>query len=333
MASKKASNKTREAGSASQPDLFFKLITREDAVQVGIQPTETEIQFSTRADLVLVVPPGVVLENTLFDFFRATNVLEFKGEADPFTLREFIRNSLRTEWLFLQSTDPNFDRFLNVIISSRLPRRFLQQVQKRGITFKQTPGRPWLWRGAVGFQDVAIVVCRDLPLEDIYYDWLIFAPADNPKWRSVVAKLISEGNQRLLQTVQTLRPKEFNMLTKSLEEMVNEAIADGFITPEEGERALGKGEKIEPSLEETTVGGLLSIDEDYPHLLPKVLGALTPEARLAGMTAEDRLTGLTAEELSGGLEKLSDTEKAKLLQLLEAQVGKPGQKKKKSSQK
>jgi hypothetical protein len=39
------------------------------------------MQYSSLADLVLVVPPGLSLEGTMFDFFRASNVIEFKTEV------------------------------------------------------------------------------------------------------------------------------------------------------------------------------------------------------------------------------------------------------------
>lgn len=66
-----------EKQNLSAPDLIFKLLTRQDAIQAGLVPVETELQYSTRTDLVLDVPPGLDLTGTAFDFFRAKNVVEF----------------------------------------------------------------------------------------------------------------------------------------------------------------------------------------------------------------------------------------------------------------
>jgi hypothetical protein len=51
----------------------------------------------------------------------------------------------------------------------------VEESTGRGIIFNKTAGKKWLYTARVGFQDVAIVVCRDLPLEPKFYKWLIFA--------------------------------------------------------------------------------------------------------------------------------------------------------------
>jgi hypothetical protein len=51
---------------SSRPDPFFKLLTRLEAEELGLQAVETELQFTTRADLTLAVPPGLNLEGTFF---------------------------------------------------------------------------------------------------------------------------------------------------------------------------------------------------------------------------------------------------------------------------
>ncbi len=67
---------------AGRPDPLFKRLTRDEAERVGLEATETQLQFSPRADLILTVPPGVNTDGTLFDFFRRVNVIEFKGESE-----------------------------------------------------------------------------------------------------------------------------------------------------------------------------------------------------------------------------------------------------------
>ncbi len=65
---------------SGRPDPFFKVITRQEAEQLGIEASESELH-STRTDMVLKVPPSVVLEGTMFDFFQAHNVIEFKEKV------------------------------------------------------------------------------------------------------------------------------------------------------------------------------------------------------------------------------------------------------------
>jgi hypothetical protein len=102
-----------EEGS-SRPDPVFKLITSEEAKAVGLVVKQSEIQYSTRTDLILTVPEGVSTENTLFDFFRGANLVEFKSENDPLTLQEFTRNEVRTGIWFLQSGAEDYDNILNM---------------------------------------------------------------------------------------------------------------------------------------------------------------------------------------------------------------------------
>lgn len=44
-----------KVGPPAFPDPIFKLVTRQQAEFLGLQPLDSEIQFTTRADLVLVV--------------------------------------------------------------------------------------------------------------------------------------------------------------------------------------------------------------------------------------------------------------------------------------
>lgn len=76
-------------------------MTQKEAAQLGLQANDSEIQYSTRADLMLTVPDGLNLDSTMFDFFRWINVIEFKGQNDQLDLEEYIRNELRTDLIFL----------------------------------------------------------------------------------------------------------------------------------------------------------------------------------------------------------------------------------------
>ena len=274
----------------ARPDPYFKFITRLEAMQIGLLTSETELQYSTRTDLVLTVPPGLSLKGTLFDFFRSINVIEFKSQSDPLNLREYVRNELRTDLILLQSKDEEFNNILNVLVVSRFPQRFLDYARSKGIIFEPAAARPWLWRNQVGFQNVVIVVCRDLPLEPLYYPWLIFAPTDSRKWREFVLRLLAERNAFFLEKLENMRPKEYKEMAQKF---IETARAQGLvITPEEEAEleqahadALAQPSDPEflASLEDLDIDAigvwLGPVIEEKPEKLVQKLAKLTPEQK------------------------------------------------------
>jgi len=289
------------------PDPLFKVVTRAQAKNLGLVVEDSELQFTTRADLVLSVPPGVNLEGTLFDFFRPWVMLEFKGENDQLTLPKFIINEVRTSIQFLQNKAEDFTEILNLIVSARRPDAFFKLAKANGINFKRNKERPWLWQAQVGFQTVVVVVCRDLPLEQRYYEWLIFSPSDNQKWRQCVRALVKEGNYNLLSIVRQLKPKEYNMI--SYGEFLELIGPKGSLSPEEQARIAE--EQIEG--EQFALKTLAQTNLEW---LAKVLNVLEPEQRLAGLEPEQRLAGLEPEQR---LEGLTPEQRQQLLELLSSQ--------------
>lgn len=77
---------------------------------------------------------------------------------------------MRTSLKFLQSKDEDFENYLNLIVSARVPQAFLDRAARQGVKFEQDPERAWLWRSKVGFQSVVIVACIELPVEERYYN-------------------------------------------------------------------------------------------------------------------------------------------------------------------
>jgi hypothetical protein len=84
----------------------------------------------------------------------------------------------------------------------------------------------------VGFQRVALVICRDLPVEKRFYNWLLFAPSDSKKWEAFVRQLHLEGEIELLDFAKKLRPKEFVMIKMSADELWELVRQEGGLTPE-----------------------------------------------------------------------------------------------------
>ena len=307
-----------------RPDPIFKLIFRQTATAIGLQLLDTEFQYSTQADTVAIVPPGVKLENTLFDFFWRDNVVEFKSEGDRFNLREYSRSEMRTALRFLQTNEPSYANILTVIVTARYPRAFMKIANQRGIIFRAEKERSWLWRAGVGFQDVVIVVCRDLPLEPRYYPWLLFVPVGSQAWKAFVRQLLLENNEPFLKLVRNLKPKEVqSLIDETIREMAERGIATGILP------ANFMDELTQPDLQSEedkkvnlTTTYLEDIAEFEPDALPKVLSVLRPEERLAGMSPDERLAGMSPDERLAGmspdelLEGLAPEEQQKLVELL-----------------
>ncbi len=173
-----------------------------------------------RADLILAMPEEISVENTLFDFCSSFNVIEFKGQEDELNETEFIKNSVRVELLVLEEPSANFANTLNVFVSSRFPRQFLEYMKGQKCRFRRNKERHWEWWARVGLQNVLLIVCRDLPIEPRYYEWLIFAPADSTKWRDLVIALAREHNIEVLQQIYNMRPKEFEIMKPNVDKII-----------------------------------------------------------------------------------------------------------------
>jgi hypothetical protein len=257
------------------PDTVFKILTRREIEQSKLRVGESEIQYISRSDLVLEIPPGVELANTLFEFCAPTTVIEFKSQNDqPFGVEEFVVNHTRTSVLFLQalnrakaerkrqrlksparkrasSNQDNtvlefYGQFLNLYVVARYPQDFMEIAQANAIIFKPDPDRLWLHWASASFQRVALVVCRDLPLEKRFYNWLLFAPSNSKKWEAFIRRLRLEGEKELLDYAEKLRPKEFEMIRMSAEELWEQLRQEGALTPEvEAQLARERAEAIQ----------------------------------------------------------------------------------------
>jgi hypothetical protein len=125
-----------------------------------------------------------------------------------------------------------YERFLNVYVLSRYPKDFLEEAARNGIIFSRDAEREWLWWTTVGYQKIALVVCRDLPIEKRFYKWLLFAPSESNKWRDFIHHLEDESNAELLRLAKTLRPEDFSMAKRTADEIWEEVRQMGALTPE-----------------------------------------------------------------------------------------------------
>ena len=114
---------------------------------------------------------------------------------------------------------------------ARYPREFIKVARQNGISFKIDQQRPWLRWARSAPQTVALVVCRDLPIEQPFYRWLLFAPVKGKKWPAFIERLYNEGNEELLKLAKRLRPEEYKML--KFDDLMEQARREGLVTAQE----------------------------------------------------------------------------------------------------
>ena len=166
-------------------DPFFKAKLTEMALEAGLDkgPTELQIPRSSLSDMFLTVPEGMVLENPLLAYLREFNIIEFKGQSDHFNAQTFEVQLARVYlWHSQNHRRASYDRILNVIVSAHCPATVFDFSAKRGSPFTKVNDQDWLWQARVGWQDVVVVVCQNLPIAKPFYPWLAFAPGKSLTW-------------------------------------------------------------------------------------------------------------------------------------------------------
>jgi hypothetical protein len=277
--------------------------------------SDTEFQHITRADLVIEVPKEVDTTGTVFDFCFPFTVLEFKSENDPFNAREFVINQVRTAILFVQSKETDYSQFLNTYVLARYPKDFLDNAPQNGIVFTLDNKRPWLRWARVGFQNIALIICRDLPVERRFYRWLLFAPSDGKKWAEFIRKLRVEGEEELLELAEQLRPKEFRMMKLNREELWEQARKEGALTPQvEARLAKERAEGIEILLSDLENRDYFqmkaSVDPMTDEQLSRMVNSLSP-IRLAGL-----ISYLSPVQVQRAISLVKSEKQRRLLKLL-----------------
>lgn len=293
--------KNKRAPTQPLADNLFKEVTEEESRSVGMRNIAGELQIrkSTRSDLVLQVPDGVSLDDTIFDFFSRLNVVEFKSEDDnPLDDREFYKNVMRLYAIYEQDKKLQMRDLLNVIVTAEIPNKFLSFIEESGYNFREVPNRKWLRRSKFGNQEVAIVICELLPVEPKYYPWLLFAPSKSETWRKFIEELVMSGSYPdLLDEALALRMERVEVIYREVVEMAN---SKRRLTKWEKERIQAFKNVLERERAEGEVA-----------LLNVILSTFPVEERVAGLNPEERLTGLKPEEREALLKLLQEQQPAK----------------------
>ena len=272
-------------------DPVFKELMLEEAILHELEVLTVEFAQITRADMVLGVPDLAKILGTLFDFFRRYNIIEFKSENDQLDFEAFIKNVIRTHLFWLENQGKknkvSYKDILHVIISARFPESFFAEIAQEGIIFTATDERPWLFEAQVGLQKVVVVVCRNLPIEEKFLRWLVFAPSNTKKWKDLIVALLRQGGMAWLKRMERLKPREFGEYMASRD--ILELMAAGVYAPEvvkeyNADMVAGAGFLIQ------------AIRERYPQGMPELVSQFRPEEWLVGLKPEERLVGLTEEQ-------------------------------------
>lgn len=267
-------------------DPVFKQILEDKLIpmKAGVE-TEVEVnRLPLKIDAIITVDTEEArqhLQNeTPFFYFLTCNQVEFKGEEDPFTVREYYRVFGRTNF-YLSEHDTEPDTMTVTIVCANKPKNVLAYKQFRDRFRRLQPG---YYRSANRPQ-LYLIVIRELPPIPKNYLLLLFT-GDAAQFRACLEQMLAEGNIAYLPYAWRTRPD----ITQEVMKMKRR---DGKMTYEESLQFLVK-----------------DFGDDIIKILPveKRLEGLDPTQRLEGLTSEQILTALSQKHL------LTDRSMAYLLQ-------------------
>ncbi len=277
-------------------DPFFKAKLTEMALEAGLDkgPTELQIPRSSLSDMFLIVPKGMLLQNPLLRYLREFNIIEFKGQGDHFNAQTFEVQLARVYlWHSQNHQRASYDRILNVIVSARYPTNVFDFSAERGSPFTKVNNQDWLWQARVGWQDVVVVVCQNLPIAKPFYPWLAFAPGKSLAWNRFVRAVVADQDWNLLSWLAQARP----------EELFEEIFMNTELEQELAENYPAEWERLQAEYGRVARQWFATKAKTNMPAVREMLAELPVEDRLAGLKPEDRLAGLTPEEIQTLLKK------------------------------
>jgi len=251
-------------------DPVFKEVMTFNFGQLSL-PIETQVEVSrlprTMDALVLLLQAEdreKVLQETVFDYFRVHNQLEYKGKEDRLT-RNGYHLILGRSHLYLGEKQISTSEMTVTIISSRKPRNVLHH---------STADVRWEVVGVGHYKStdllpVHLFVCNELEMVPKNYPLLLFA-ASKEKFRQFVEQIVSEDNTIYIYYASRVEPE----ITKEVLKMA------------------GKQSLYENNLRRIAE----SMGEDLiPFLSEEVLKRIPPEKRVRSLTATDIVRSLSPE--------------------------------------
>jgi len=251
-------------------DPVFKEVMTFNFGQLSL-PIETQVEVSrlprTMDALVLLLQAEdreKVRKETVFDYFRVHNQLEYKGKEDRLT-RNGYHLILGRSHLYLGEKKISTSEMTVTIISSRKPRQVLHH---------STADVRWEAVGVGHYKStdllpVHLFVCNELETIEKNYPLLLFA-ASKEKFRQFVEKIVSEDNTVYIYYASRVEPE----ITKEVLKMA------------------GKQSLYENNLRRIAE----SMGEDLiPFLSEEVVKRIPPEKRVRSLTATDIVRSLSPE--------------------------------------
>jgi hypothetical protein len=241
--------------------------------------------------------PNQDLSNTLFHFFREVTVVEFKSENDAFDDKNFAANIGRCFFLYSRYPELKYKQLLDLYISSEKPDALLKHLAEEKVVVKEE--EEWLLTCKYGTLDIAIVICRLLPLQERYFLLLLFAPSGSIKWKEFVKTLVEQDRFDLLHYLVRLRPRELSMTLSETEFQIT-------LSPDKDQE---RAEAME-------------ILVNFLKTFPAGRAIIFRAARSEGLTTQDMLANISVAEVVPNLpaEKiaanLTPEQKAELRKLL-----------------
>jgi len=245
-------------------DPVFKEVMAFNFAQLAL-PIETQVEISRlprTMDALVVLEQDTarqkVHQQTVFNYFRVHNQVEFKGKEDPLTRDGY--NLIRgRSYLYLGEKKIPASLMTVTIISARQPRNVLYHSP---IDVKWELESAGHYRSTDLFP-VNLFVCNELKVVSKNYPLLLFA-ASKEKFRRFVEQIVGENNITYIYYASRVEPE----------------------TTKEVLKMAGKQNLYEKQLQRI-------VDSMGADLLEK----MTPEERMQGLTISERLAGLSIEDL------------------------------------
>jgi hypothetical protein len=298
-----------------RPDPAFKEIIGQAAKIAGFHQLNVELPQLSLSDLILEKDdPNQDLSNTLFHFFREVTVVEFKSENDDFDDKNFAANIGRCFFLYSRYPELKYKQLLDLYISSEKPEALLRHLAEEKVVVKEE--EEWLLTCKYGTLDIAIVICRLLPLQERYFLLLLFAPSGSITWKEFIKKLVEQERFDLINVLSRLRPKEVSKMLSEIKyepPMTPEWIKDKLEAIEILLNTPDTNPWLQKVVRETVMRlyfpeGFLADPE-----VKKIFDSLPMEKVVENLPVEEVVPNLSAEKIAANLTPEQKAELKKLL--------------------
>jgi hypothetical protein len=188
---------------------------------------------------------------------------------------------------YAKSGEVEFEQILSVFVCSHLPQDLVGWFATKGIEPRQT-GQEWRLHYQIGLININIIVCRLLPLEERYYQLLLFAPATSPKWKEFVKIAIEQELKELVNLATRLKPLEVSMVIEERQKDNKLTASQIAIYKKAGENVLSFIKSLPLEQQIDFFANVYTMEEFLTLEKLFLSDKLSLEQRLAGFSREER---------------------------------------------